>query len=60
LIIAASAAAEMQSAVGGGFQILEKSFGGGENFGERTGIVSAKCSEYESDIRASCKCHIFQ
>ena len=46
LIIAASAA-EMESKVGGGFEILENSFGGGEMAGERTGIVSAKCSDCE-------------
>jgi len=44
LIIAASAA-EMESKVGGGFEILENCFGGGEMDGERTRIVSAKCSD---------------
>jgi len=46
LIIAASAA-EMESKVGGGFEILENCFGGGEMAVERTGIVSAKCSDCE-------------
>ena len=46
LIIDASAA-EMKSTVGGGFEIWEYSFGGGEMAGERTGIVSAKCSDCE-------------
>jgi hypothetical protein len=46
LIIAASAA-EMESKVGGGFEILQNTFGGGEMAGERTGIVSAKCSDCE-------------
>jgi len=46
LIIAASAA-EMESNVGGGFEILDNSFGGGEMVGERMGIVSAKCSDCE-------------
>jgi hypothetical protein len=46
LIIAASAA-EMESKVGGGFEILENSLGGGEMDGERTGIVLAKCSNCE-------------
>jgi len=46
LIIAASAA-EMESKVGGGFETLENSFGGGEMAGERMGIVSAKCSDCE-------------
>jgi hypothetical protein len=47
LIIAASAAAKMQSKVGGGFEILENSFGGGEMAGERSGIVSAKSCDCE-------------
>jgi len=46
LIIAVSAA-EMESKVSSGFEILENSFGGGEMAGERTGIVSAKCSDCE-------------
>ena len=46
LIIAASAAG-MESKVGGGFEILENSFRGGEMAGESTGIVSAKCSDRE-------------
>jgi len=46
LIIPASAA-EMESKVGGGFEILEHSFGGGEMAGERTGIDSAKCGDCE-------------
>jgi len=46
LIIAASAA-EMESKVGGGFEILENSFGGGEMAGERTGIELAECSDCE-------------
>jgi hypothetical protein len=45
IIAASAAAAKMQSKVGGGFEILENSFGGGEMAGERTGIVSAKCSD---------------
>jgi hypothetical protein len=53
LIIAASElniaanAAEMESKVSCGFEILENSFGGGEMAGERTGILSAKCSDCE-------------
>jgi len=46
LIIAASAA-EMESKVSVGFEILENSFGGGEMAGDRPGIVSAKCSNCE-------------
>jgi hypothetical protein len=34
----------MESKVGGGFEILENSFGGGEMAGERTGIVSASAA----------------
>jgi len=46
LIIAAIAAAtEVQSKAGGGFEILENTFGGGEMAVERSGIVSAKCSD---------------
>jgi len=41
-IIATRAVAQMQSKLGGGFEILENSFGGSEMPGERTGIVSAK------------------
>ena len=46
MIIAASAA-EMESKVGCAFEILENSCGGCEMVGERTGIVSAKCSDCE-------------
>jgi hypothetical protein len=46
LIIAASAA-EMESKVGGGFEILANTFGGGEMAGEGMGMVSAKCSDCE-------------
>jgi len=46
LIIAAHAA-EMESEVGGGFEILDNAFGGGEMAGELTGSVSAKCSNCE-------------
>jgi hypothetical protein len=42
--IIAGSAAEMESKVDGGFEILENSFGGGGMAGERTGIDSAKCS----------------
>jgi hypothetical protein len=42
IITASTAAAEMQSKVGGGFEVLENTFGGGEMAGERTGIVLAK------------------
>ena len=48
LIIAVSAAAaEVQSKVGCGLEILKDSFGGGEMAGERAGIVSAKCNDCE-------------
>ena len=47
LIIAAGAAATMQSKVGGGFEILENSFGSSEMAGERLGIVSAKSCDCE-------------
>jgi hypothetical protein len=46
LIIAVSAV-EKESKVSSGFDILETSFGGGEMAGERTGMVSAKCSDCE-------------
>jgi len=38
-LIIAAIATDVQSEVGGGFEILENSFGGGEMAGERTGIV---------------------
>jgi len=60
LIIAASPAAKVQSKVGGGFEILENSFGGGEMAREMTGIVSAKCSHCNRDIGLSCKCRIHE
>jgi len=50
LIIAVSAAAaagNVQSKVGCEFEILKDSFGGGEMASERTGIISAKCSDWE-------------
>jgi hypothetical protein len=59
-VSAAAAAAKVQSKVGCGFEILKDSFGGGEMAGEREGIVSAKCSNCEWDIRPSCKCCIHQ
>ena len=55
LSIAASAAAKMESKVGGGFEILEKSFDGSKMAGERTAIVSGKCSNCEWDIGPSSK-----
>jgi hypothetical protein len=44
-VIVAAAATEMQSNVGGGYEILENSIGGGEMASERTGIISAQCSD---------------
>jgi hypothetical protein len=46
LIIAASAA-EMESTVGSGIEILENSCGGGDMPGEWMGIVQAKGSNWE-------------
>ena len=60
IAVSAAAAAEVQSKVGCGFEILEDSFGGGEMAGERAGIVSGKCSNCKWDIRPSCKCRIHQ
>ena len=59
-LIIASSAAQTQSKVGGGFEILENSFGSTVNAGVSRGTVSAKCSNCESDIGPSCKCPIPQ
>jgi len=58
--LSAAAAAEVQSKVGCGFEILEDSFAGGEMASERVGMVSAKCSNCEWDIEPSCKCCVHQ
>jgi len=47
ITVSAAAAAKVQSKVGGGFEILENSFGDGEMAHERAGIVSAKYSDCE-------------
>jgi len=47
IAVSAAAAANVQSKVGCGFEILEDSFGGGEMAGEWAGIVLAKCSDCE-------------
>jgi hypothetical protein len=60
IAVSAAAAAEVQSKVGFGFEILENNFGGSEMAGERAGIVSAMCRDCECNIGLSYHCCLHQ